>query len=214
MFCFSRFDSSIYAMERIGQVGTKFRSTEKGELEERQEVLQDKAYTEGVYSDRDVCVMEQWSHGICEYLSLYMNGEYYEDECPSITYYTETSEQEIDVDSQINAIHRVIANSPRLNENTIFFRAGLFDSDLEVGDISSFESFSSTTYQRSIANNFMNDERYMIKIYAPEGSRGVLVNDDFENPGQHEWLLDKGQKYVVISKDDENREVEILLLKK
>jgi hypothetical protein len=57
--------------------------------------------------------------------------------------------------------------------------------------------------------------KYEIKIYAPKGTRGVVL--DNENLGcsntASEFLLDKNQKYVVLSKDDSHEPptVEILL---
>ena len=54
----------------------------------------------------------------------------------------------------------------------------------------------------------------MIKIYAPDGTKGMCINTDdlaYEYP-EHEFLLGPNQKYIVLAVDDEAKTASIKLI--
>lgn len=212
---FESFTPETYKLETVDFPDSEFETFEKGELEIQQEKLQRKELDK--YTNREKAMVQEWSVGVIgRYLARLLYYGEKSEYLPSSYYYDDDGVmKELSVQQQADAIHNAILKSPRLQQDTVLYRGGRWVSGLKAGDKGEFSSFSSTSYQESIAKGFGGGDRYKIKIYAPKGTKGVLVNDDFDNEyHQHEWLLDKGQKYVVLSQNDETHEVEILLLKK
>ena len=115
----------------------------------------------------------------------------------------------------IRGIEEIITNmdsamvkSPGLTQDTVLFSATEFDDTLRAGDFSSFAEFRSCSYQYESAESFNKPERYMVKIYAPEGQKGIAMNakrSDGTRIGfyshEHEFLLPRDQKFQVIEVD-------------
>ncbi len=110
-------------------------------------------------------------------------------------------------------IDNIIEKSPPIQENTTLFRGGKFPPNMKVGDHGVFKSFTSTSYSQKVAERFDNDEKYLIKIRVPKGTKGVFLNpNQFDVMSfESEMLLGRNQKYTVLDIDNENKEVEILL---
>lgn len=121
--------------------------------------------------------------------------------------------------SSVNAIQEYIMDSDGLVEDTILYRGGHWDIGMSIGDIGEIPCFNSTSYSEDTAYNIGIEGRgkknpYMIKIFAPKGTKGVNINAPSLSPNfpEHEYLLGKGQKYIVLSVDDNNHEASILLI--
>lgn len=118
-----------------------------------------------------------------------------------------------------NDILEYIKNTDGLIESTVLYRGGHWDIGLKVGEIGESPLLMSTSYGEQTAYDIGIAERnkknpYFIKIYAPKGSKGVNVNAPSLSPNfpEHEYLLGKGQKYIVVDVDDNNNEASILLI--
>ena len=119
----------------------------------------------------------------------------------------------------IKHIDSAMAKSPGLTQDTVIYSGAPFEGHLRVGDISSFDGYRSCSYQIDSAESFNYPERYMVKIYAPEGQKGIAMNGN-GNHGErlgfysheHEFLLPKNQKFQVIEVDHEHQQATILLL--
>ena len=96
-----------------------------------------------------------------------------------------------------------------LTEDTMLFRATSTNHEIpvKVGEIGTFEGFTSTSFERETPNLFYekNSKKYNVfyKILAPKGTRGTALGsaDKLTNTtGQSEWLLPETQyevKHVV-----------------
>lgn len=139
------------------------------------------------------------------------DGEYGE-------YYRQREGMSDYVDDNIRWLDSAIEMSPPLSDDSVLYRYGALPDGIVVGDVDRFKGFTSTSYQEGTVEKFKNGyygdlkDRYKLKIYAPAGSKGVLVNDTFEAIKEHEWLLPRNQRYYVVSIDEKNMEAELLLL--
>ena len=122
------------------------------------------------------------------------------------------------IDMRIENIDSAIDKSPRLTQDTILYRYGEIPLDISEGGVGKWKGYTSTTYQEATADRFKNGydydqpDRYKLKIYASEGTKGVLCNQQFEAIVEHEWLLPRNQRYQVLSVNHETKEAEIVLL--
>lgn len=106
-----------------------------------------------------------------------------------------------------------------LLEDTVVYRLGYFDESIEVGKSGVLKGFTSSTYNPKFIDymkenyDWMGSDDYVIKIYAPKGTNGsVFGNNNFgDGDKESELLFNDGQKYVVLSRDAENKTAEILL---
>ena len=120
----------------------------------------------------------------------------------------------------IEILDNMIEKSPPLQQNTLLYRVGVFDSNLMPGDTGKFKSYTSTSFNSYVAKVGIgkytgfkpSKDCYQLKIYAPKGTKGVVPCG---NTGcmdwQSEFTLGRNQKYIVISVDHLNKEAEILL---
>ena len=117
-----------------------------------------------------------------------------------------------DIDKSIRILTRALNKGEGLLENTILHRYGFWDETMKEGDIGVFKGFTSTSYQKNETEMFNMDDRRQIKIYTPAGTKGLVLNTDngLSIHDEHEFLLNKGLRYYVLSTNKE--EVEIVLL--
>ena len=105
-----------------------------------------------------------------------------------------------------------------LQEDTILYRGGEFPFNMIPGMKGKFPCFSSTSYRKETAEAFQDGGEYLIKIYAPKGTRGLCGggklggNFPIGDESEHEFTLGKGQEYIVLNRDDWNKTVEIILI--
>lgn len=119
----------------------------------------------------------------------------------------------------IRNMDSAIAKTSGLEQDSIIFRAcDTFEGHLRAGDVSSFKGYASCSFQKESAKGFHDDGRYMLKILAPKGQKGIAMNA--KNNGQkfttysheHEYLLPRNQEFHVLEVDHLNKTATILLL--
>ena len=127
------------------------------------------------------------------------------------------------ITDESDLISQAIDKSPRVVEDCIVYRYGELPMDIGVGGHGKFNSFTSTSYNEYIAfkdiptggtwlSSADKAKRYKMRIFTPTGTKGVVLN---EHTGCRDWqselLLDKGQRYIVLARDDDNMTADILL---
>lgn len=127
----------------------------------------------------------------------------------------------MDINDMIGRTSKVIDESPRLQQNTLLHRFGTWTPGLKAGDWGDLKGFLSTSYNPYVAEesikhsglNWIDSDRYMMNIYALKGVKGLVMDsNNFDSGNRYsEWLLDNGQRYVVLSQDDINKTVDILV---
>lgn len=124
-------------------------------------------------------------------------------------------------------LEKGIEKAPPVQENVKAFRWGRLPLDsngepIGVGGHGKFDSFTSTTYEKQIAfdeNGYLQksgwgnkDNRYNITVYVPKGTQGLVYGDSNDCYNfQNEVVLNRGQKFILLSRNDETKEAEILL---
>ena len=78
--------------------------------------------------------------------------------------------------------------------------------DYDVNDIFIEDQFISTSVVKSAAL----DKPYKVTIYVPKGSLCAYIESISKFPKQRELLLDKGNKYRVLSKKENEIELEVI----
>lgn len=118
------------------------------------------------------------------------------------------------IEQKLKQIHAIMKKSPGLVEDTILFRGGRLDELMEVGEIGKFKAPTSTSYREATAKNFVEEDEYLIEIYAPKGTKGIVVNDGrfHKHSSSHEYTLAPGQEYVVLEVDRAKKIAKILLI--
>lgn len=140
-------------------------------------------------------------------------------------YYGESGVQSYikDIERTIQNISNAIARGDGLLQNTKLYRGGFMEKDLRIGDVSSFEGFTSTSFNEASAEAYTREtgnpnyrDNYMITILAPKGTKGVAVNglpsDMTPWAFEHEFLLNHGQEFVVLDIDHDAQTATILLV--
>lgn len=224
---FDTFNESIYHSEEVGLEGIEFESEDFGDIEK--ELM--KEYEDIEFSDKVKSMISLFRIGGWGVVNAYLQGKRTSEEvtkiCSTHEIFAENGYGE-DVEVMVKDLHDFIVNCPRLFDDMVLYHGGKWDDSLNVGDKGVFEGFTSTSLQKCIANRFSegdgvakyNEKQYVVKIYAPKGSKGAYISTeslDMEHGAkwnQHEIVLDRNQKFVVISRDDDKKEVEILLLKR
>jgi hypothetical protein len=116
----------------------------------------------------------------------------------------------------VKNIDSLMDESPGLVEDTILYRGGHWDIHLKPGDHSKFRAYTSTSFQKSIADSFVGNHHGAMNfiIHAPKGTKGISGNDrvNFRNGfAEHEYVLPRNMGYTVLSIDYETMTAEILL---
>ena len=116
-----------------------------------------------------------------------------------------------------NLLSDAISRTGGLKKDTVLFHAGKFDPSKVVGDHIKFKGFTSTSFSRGFAedyvegtvyNNLDGSVEYIYAILAPTGTKGVSANTRpvtlTEHHEEHEYLLDKGFEGDIVSIDVDN----------
>lgn len=129
--------------------------------------------------------------------------------------------EEVSMKNFADTLHQVCEKSPPLQQNTVLYRYGRIPNDVIEGGHGTFKGFIGACYGEGSLDGITDQltqwadptTRYKLKIYAPKGTKGVAITHECgaENPYQNEFLIDKGQKFIVLSRNDETKEAEILL---
>ena len=106
-----------------------------------------------------------------------------------------------------NALIKYINQSEGLWEDSILYHGGGLLRTDEGSNIGSIHKIMSTSFSEEIADKFKKD-KYMTKIYAPQGTKGLYT----DSMGEDEFTLDEGTRFVQLSRDDKNKTAEVLLL--
>lgn len=193
-------------IKNIKGIATDKYGTLYGAMEMRQDSVQKRIN----YTPNEFGAVNNYS---CNEYKL-INGQIY-----GTDYYKQRKKDSPNIDEWVNMrkenLDSAIKKSPPLVMDTTLYRYGDFPSGLKVGDTGKFKGYTSTTYQEKTSEKFKKgydgkeEGRYKITIRSPAGTKGVLLNDTFEAIKEHEWLLPRNQKWMVLSVNDETREVEI-----
>lgn len=181
----------------------------KGDVETNQSIMQDdNGYPEGVKSS----ILKYWTGGQFDKIQqTFLDGNM--DNVHDLG-------DAMGFETQSFIMKDYIENvSPHLQSNTVLWRGGHWDNDLKVGDVMTTPAFNSTSFSADCANEVgiksqHKENAYMIKIYAPDGTKGMCINTDdlaYEYP-EHEFLLGPNQKYIVLAVDDEAKTASIKLI--
>lgn len=193
--------------EEVGYPNSK-----RGVSEKKQEDLQE---AEG-YEDKVFRAFGRWTDGSYSEIQHYvMTGEYRD----SVFYDGYIFKEAGDT------IMEYISNSVGLHEDTLMFRGGHWDVGMKVGDIGTIPCLNSLSYSKDTAYDLgieseIDDDgnlppnRYMIDVYVDEGYKGAMVNAPSlaSRFPEHEYLINKGSRYIVLEVDDENKTAKIKLL--
>ena len=119
-----------------------------------------------------------------------------------------------DIKEKYKQIEKIMEKTPRCIEDMIFFRGGKFDENMEVGETGKWECPTSTSYQESVAKDFVEEGEYFIEIYAPKGTKGVAVNDGrfHKHSSSHEYILAPNQEFILLGINRKSRTCKILLI--
>ena len=118
-----------------------------------------------------------------------------------------------DLSLSAKRLNRAINKSTGLLVDTVLYRGGHWDARLIEGSLGVWEGFTSTSFQRHDAEDFeIRDNRRLMKIYAPQGYKGLCINkyNKLSYHQEHEFLLGTGVRFYVLSTSKE--EVELLIL--
>lgn len=182
----------------------------KGDIETNQSIMQDdQGYPEGVQGT----IRKYWTGGHFDKIQqTFLDGSM--DNVNDLGDATGFETQAFIMKDYIENV------SPPLQADTVLWRGGHWDTDWKIGDVVTTPVFNSTSFSADCANEIgivsqsNKKNPYMIKIYAPEGTKGMCVNTDdlsYLYP-EHEFLLGPNQKYIVLGVDDENRTASIKLI--
>lgn len=118
------------------------------------------------------------------------------------------------IKEKLKQIEDIMEKTPGTLENAVYYRGGKLDENMEVGEIGKFDAPTSTSYRESTAKNFVEEGEYLMEVYAPKGTKGVVVNDGrfHKHSSSHEYTLKPGQEYVILEIDRVNKKAKILLL--
>lgn len=125
----------------------------------------------------------------------------------------------MDINDIIKKTSDVIDKSPRLVQDTVFYRYGEWTPNLKTGDWGNLKGFLSCTYNPFVAEdsikgaNWVDSNRYNMRVFALKGTKGMVMDsNNFGTANRYsEWMLDNNQRFVVLNQDDTNHTVDILI---
>ena len=165
------------------------------------------------YSNFDKMLAVRWSTDLFIKLNSYLFdkpdkfGNKYTGDDRAITYDGEM----YSVKEVSDFLSKVIDKSPRLQESCVTYRWGPVDElmNMELGEGGTFKGFQSTSWNYTVATTslqeqtggWMKDNRGMVRYHNMEGTKGMVIDESVNcDDWQSEWLIDKGQKYVLVGK--------------
>lgn len=202
--------------QRDKEVG--YPNDKRGKLERRQEKLQE---AQGMDDKKYKDAFGMWTGGYYEEIQKYVQYG----TIPSSAFY-----DGYEVKTAGDNIREFIQGSVGLDVNTLLFRGGFWEVGMKVGDIGTIPCLNSLTYSKDTAydlgietdaeydpkvGDFVNPpDKYLMDVYCDEGTKGAMVNApslSHKFP-EHEYLIDKGMRYIVLAVDDEHKTAKIKLL--
>ena len=109
------------------------------------------------------------------------------------------------------ALTDAIENSPRLEQETLLYRAvknaqGLQIVNLEVGEEFTAQGFSSTSIDKGKAEfifNSSDENKAIIVMAAPPGTKGLYIDarNEKDKMREFEFLLQRGTKFRIVGRD-------------
>lgn len=112
----------------------------------------------------------------------------------------------------IKFMDELIEKSPRLQENCVMYRCGSLPTGLKVGDYGVLDCFSSCTFNPYVAEKairkmpWVKKKRYNIRIFAPQGTKGFVPYEGLDcEDWQSEWVLPRGQRFILLNRDTKTR---------
>lgn len=134
----------------------------------------------------------------------------------------DTTPVRMTLEDQDKHLTSAINKTPPLQQDTVLYSYRELPADIQVGDHGTFRGYSSCTYNPFVVDDIKQggpwvvgeeNRRYKVKIYAPFGTKGMVVGETTSTnlTWQSEWLLGKNQRYIVWSKNDNDMTAEIIL---
>lgn len=203
-----------------------------GKLQQLQEDLQDDVDYDGKekgatyrYSRSEFEDLQLYNNGLIDkddsFVRVYDIDDYSFDDHEDDIYDYDYDNYDLEETSQF--IDGAIDKSPPLQQDTVFHRIGRLDRDddeyIAEGEHSVFKGFTGVSYNPNVPKRGLDFagwmdryHRYDLKIYAMKGTKGMAL---YPHNGCHDWqaefLLGRGQKFIVLSRNDSTKEAEILL---
>ncbi|EKZ7015241.1 minor capsid protein [Listeria monocytogenes] len=102
-------------------------------------------------------------------------------------------------------------SSFELKHDIIAYRGISRDEYNSILENKTFDDFKSISTTRKIARSFLkeNSEELIVKFNVPKGTNGAYIGNNSQVPGEDEFTLNRGSKYIV-KKTDEGLEVTII----
>lgn len=203
-----QFDETAYAEDRASNefVGwsEKLQRNELGGKLEMEQILtqESEGYTIDELLSEEVDMLEYWcEEGSGEISNVIYNGvtdDYAQDAIP--------------------ILDDLIETSPGLNQHTKLYSGMILDESLEVGETGVLKGYQGTSFFEEGATPFARaEDRWLVEVYGKQGQKGICMNGKNGNgftdyPHEHEYLLPRNQKYIIIEKNDANHTAKILLI--
>ncbi len=120
-------------------------------------------------------------------------------------------------------IDRAMAKGTQLRQNTVLYSSLRLEDGIKVGEVGQWKGYISTSFDKEqMLSNTKKD--YNVKILALKGVKGIcgqggakhLTDEGYPrklsgHPAEQEFLLARNTNYLVLRKDDENREATVLV---
>lgn len=128
--------------------------------------------------------------------------------------------ENVPITNHVSLISNSIEKTPALEQDTILYRYGRIPGDIQEGGHGKFKGFTGLSYNKYTAHTEIKSwaswmdksHRYKLTVYAPKGTKGIVLN---QHTGcrdyQSELLLDKNQNFIVLKRNDKNKTADILL---
>lgn len=128
--------------------------------------------------------------------------------------------EDVPIKEHVDLITESIEKTPPIQHDTILYRYGRIPDDIQEGGHGKFKGFTGLSYNKYTAHTEIKSwakwmdksHRYKLTVYAPKGTKGIVLNNHTGcRDYQSELLLDKNQNFIVLSRDDNKKVAEILL---
>ena len=168
-------------------------------------------------------MIKTWSGEAYDWINSYLRGK-------PTQYAIMEFKSEANLKKYCDDLIKLIDNMPKekcLQENTILYRGFLVSQHrteeqirqlFKVDETNKLNVFTSTSFDIDVADMFGeytwdNPNGYILKIYAPKGTKGIAISDELASSGdEYEYLLSPNQKYKTLNFDSKNRIIEIELI--